>query len=185
MKFTIIISLKVLHLFSVHKRTAVPSCLYFLLVLIKCVLALNQKKETLESPSLTNKSLTQILMKIWKFQSWKGRFKLKRISTVAVKIMCFDVHRMFRYNAHSLQVITVVKIQWTYCSRCRTRLGWRVFQLTFVLCKNVDIKSKYVFPLSCTWISSRCWKEICRYFLLKKCLFWKILRGFVVPHLRC
>ena len=37
------------------------------------------------------------------------------------------------YSAHSL--ITVVKIQCTYCSRCCTRLGWRVFQLTYMLCK--------------------------------------------------
>ena len=37
------------------------------------------------------------------------------------------------YSAHSL--ITAVKIQCTYCSRCCTRLGWRVFQLTYMLCK--------------------------------------------------
>ena len=46
----------------------------------------------------------------------------------------FDVHCIFViYRAHSL--ITVVKIQCTYCSRCCTRLGWRVFQLTYMLCK--------------------------------------------------
>ena len=31
--------------------------------------------------------------------------------------------------------LTVVKIQCTYCSRCCTRLGWRVFQRTYMLCK--------------------------------------------------